>query len=260
MTATEQGLYKAGDSLLHRLDPRVKVVSCLLLVVLAFAASEWAELFLLLAFVVMAFWLFPPLKSSIWQLSWMLRWLLLFTLLTYLLFSPGRTLWGISWLSLDGLQRGSFVSVQMLMAVAMSALMAVTTTTRNLSGAFGWFVQPLQWLGCRTDEWQKMLLLTLDFIPVVQSEIRVSAESDAAANAEPARTTAGHRWSMWTQKLQGLLVRLVDRGDAVALRIASDGEMSLHADTLSPLLPMALLDQLFSLAMILVVACYWLAG
>ena len=192
MTATEQGLYKAGDSLLHRLDPRVKVVSCLLLVVLAFAASEWAELFLLLAFVVMAFWLFPPLQSSILQLSWMLRWLLLFTLLTHLLFSPGRTLWGISWLSLDGLLRGSFVCVQMLMAVAMSALMAVTTTTRNLSRAFGWFVQPLQWLGCRTDEWQKMLLLTLDFIPVVQSEIRVSAESDAAANAESARTTA---WS-----------------------------------------------------------------
>ena len=260
IAATENGLYLPGQTFLHRLDPRVKVLSCLLLVVLAFAATDWAQSFTLLVFVSVAFWLVPSLTSSVWRLCWLLRWLLLFTLLMHLLFSPGRTLWGLSWLSLDGLLIGSFVCAQILLAVVLSALLAMTTSTKSLASTFGWFVQPLQWLGCRTEEWQKLLLLTMDFIPVVQAEIRVATASDDKAPAEDSQLARKGRWVVWGEKLQGLLTRLVDQGDAVAHRLAANGDSSLLPTGLTPLLPMALLDQLFLLAGILVVVCYGLAG
>ncbi len=260
IAATENGLYKPGQTFLHRLDPRVKVLSCLLLVILAFAATDWAQSFTLIFFVTVAFSLVPSLTSSVWRLCWLLRWLLLFTLLMHLLFSPGRTLWGLSWLSLDGLLTGSFVCVQMLLAVILSALLAMTTSTKSLASTFGWFVQPLQWMGCRTEEWQKLLLLTMDFIPIVQEEIRVTTVSDDEVPAEGSQPIHKSRWALWTQKLQCLLARLVDRGDAVAHRMAANEGSSLLPVRLSALLPIALLDQLFSLVITLVVICYWLAG
>ena len=259
-TATENGLYKPGQTFLHRLDPRVKVLSCLLLVILAFTATDWAQSFILIVFVSVAFWLVPSLTSPVCRLCWLLRWLLLFTLLMHLLFSPGRTLWGLSWLSLDGLLIGSFVCVQMLLAVILSALLAMTTSTASLASTFGWFVQPLQWMGCRTEEWQKLLLLTMDFIPIVQEEIRVTTVADDEAPADDSQSIHKSRWTVWAQKLQDLLARLVDRGDAAAHRMAADEDSSYLPVGLSALLPIALLDQLFSLVILLVVICYWLAG
>ncbi len=258
--ATEQVLYVSGKSLLHKLDPRLKVLSCLLLVVLAFAASGWAQLFTLIGSVSIAFWLIPALTSSIWRLCWLLRWLLLFTLLMHLFFSPGRTLWGLSWLSLDGLLMGFFVCVQMLLAIIVSALLAITTSTKSLASTFGWFVQPLQWIGCRTAEWQKMLLLTMDFIPVVQTEIRRTSEPDSACSTGSTHTAEVGRWSVWVKKLQSLLARLTDRGDTVAHRIAENEDTFYLPAALSPFLPLTLLDQLFSLMIILLFVIYWLAG
>jgi energy-coupling factor transport system permease protein len=258
--ATKQGLYISGESLLHKLDPRVKVLSCLLLVVLAFAATDWAQLFTLIVTASIVFCLVPSLTSSILRLCWLLRWLLLFTLLMHLFFTPGRTLWGLSWLSLDGLLMGLFVCVQMLLAIIVSALLAITTSTEQLAKTFGWFVQPLQWMGCRTEEWQKLLLLTMDFIPIVQTEIRRTSEPDVVCSADSMHTNETRRWSVWVQKLQDLLARLVDRGDAVAHRLVTDDAPVLLPAVLSPLLPMALLDRLFSFVITLLIISYWLAG
>lgn len=259
-TAAEQGLYQPGETLLHRLDPRVKVSSCLLLVILAFAATGWVQILTLVVSASVAFWLLPALANSLWRIGWTLRWILLFTLLMHLLFTPGRTLWGLSWLSFDGLLIGSFVCVQMLLAVLLSALLAITTSTKSLASAFGWFVQPLQWIGCKTDEWQKVLLLTMDFIPIVQEEIRVTTSAEGDAADEATLPASKSRWSIWCDKLQRLLLRLVGRGDDIAQRIAASDD-ALHAPVvLSPLLPMALLDQLFALLITLLIASYWLAG
>ena len=244
----------------------MKVLSCLLLVVLAFAATDWTRLFALVVTTAVLLWLTSPLLNSILRLCWMLRWFLLFTLLMHLLLSPGRTLWGTSWLSLDGLLMGTFVCVQMILAIVAAALLAMTTATENLTRTFGWFVQPLHWLGCKTEEWQKILLLTMNFIPVVQEEIHASRSSGAAPSAESSQSSPSAqparvgRWSVWMQTLQDFLLRLVNRGDAVAHRIAASEEPLSLPKELPPFMPMALQDQLFSLAFILVIICYWFAG
>jgi hypothetical protein len=148
----------------------------------------------------------------------------------------------------------------MLIAIMISALLAITTTTNTLSGAFGWFVRPLQRLGCDTEEWQKILLLTMDFIPVVQEEMYACSTTDLGSHAGSSLKSRRGRWSVWSQKLHGLLERLIDRGDTIAHRIAGDQD-SLHLPAgLPPLMPMARHDQLFSLAITLVIVCYWLAG
>ena len=68
LTTAENGLYRPGETLLHRLDPRVKVLSCLLLVILAFAATGWVQILTLVVSASVAFWLIPSLASSLWRI------------------------------------------------------------------------------------------------------------------------------------------------------------------------------------------------
>ena len=260
ISAAKTGLYHSGETLLHKLDPRVKVLSCLLLVVLSFAATSWIQLFSLVCTVGLAVWLVAPQAVTIWRVCWMMRWFLLFTLLMHLLLSPGRTLWGLSWLSLDGLLMGVLVCVQMLLALVVSALLAITTSTQVLTRTFGWFVQPLQWLGCKTEEWQKILLLTMGFLPAVHDEILNVIAPDAGAHAEDTSRASAGRWLVWSQKLHGFISRLIDRGDLIAHQAAATEDSTPLPAELSPLMPMALHDQIFSLTIVSVVICYWFAG
>jgi energy-coupling factor transport system permease protein len=253
--------FRPGQTLLHRADPRLKVMASLLLVVLCFAAANWVQLAAVAAASSLAAWSGAPRDGSLWRFCWMLRWLLLFTLLMHLLLSPGRTLWGTSWLSLDGLLTGAFVCTQMLVAVVISALLAMTTSTASLAGTFGWFVQPLSRIGCRTGEWQSLLLLSLDFIPVIRDELRAAGngENNPGDGRPPAPSGRTGPWMKWLQSLQGLLWRLADHGDTIARRLAADEDVPSRPE-LPPLLPMAHQDRGVSAFMALAVFCYWLAG
>jgi energy-coupling factor transport system permease protein len=238
----------------------VKVFSCLVLVVLSFGASGWMQLLSIITIVALAVWSIKPVSQQIFRLFWLLRWFLLFTFLLHLLLSPGRTLWGLSWLSFDGLLSGGVVCLQMLLAVAASALLGITTTTESLSQAFGWFVRPLRWLGCRTGEWQKILLLSLDFIPVVHAEIRASGQVERRSSDRLAPAASQGRFAAWGKRLHDLIFRLVARGDEIAYKLTMGDAAALKPNVLPAFLPMALLDQLFSMAACLVILSYWLVS
>ena len=260
IAATQNGLYRPGQSVLHGADPRLKILSCLLLVVLCFAASGWAQLAAVGVSVAVVGRLAALPAASVGRLCWMLRWLLLFTLLMHLLLSSGRTLWGTSWLSFDGLLSGSFVCTQMLLAFVVSAMLAMTTSTTSLAYALGWFLQPLRRFGCQTVEWQQLFLHTMDFIPIIQQEMQGINASDASNRALSVPPARGGRWSAWVQKLSRLLLRLVDRGDALARHLANSGTISAEPAGLSPLLPMAGHDRVFAATTGLMLIAYWLAG
>ncbi len=260
MASAETGLYQQAETILHRLDPRVKVLSCLVLVVLSFGAAGWMQLLSVLIIVALAVWSIKPVSQRIFRLFWLLRWFLLFTFLLHLFLSPGRTLWGLSWISFDGLLLGAFVCLQMLLAVAASALLGITTTTESLSQTFGWIVRPLSWLGCRTGEWQKILLLALDFVPVVHAEIRTLAQKESKTSDGLAPADSQGRFAAWGKRLLDLIFRLVDRGDEIAHKLTLDDAAVLKANVLPAFLPMTLLDQLFTMAVCLVILSYWLVG
>jgi energy-coupling factor transport system permease protein len=256
---TENGLFRAGQSLFHRLDPRIKVLSSLTLVVLSFAAGDRVQLAILMVVAVAALPVISAHALLLLRICLMLRWLLLFTFLMHLLLSPGRTLWGLGWLSLDGLYQGSFVCLQMVLAVIFTAILAITTSIEDLAAAFGWFVRPLSRLGCRTDEWQKILLLALGFIPVVHAEIHLSGQGDAASPAGRAGGTKG-RWSKFFSRTEDFIERMLARGDKMAHQIAAEDSSSRILSEQPSIEPLSLLDRYFLGAMILVIVCHWLAG
>lgn len=252
-------MYRAGQSLIHGLDPRIKLLSCLTLVVLTFAAGAWVQLAVLMVVTAAALRVISEHAWLALRVCLTLRWLLLFTLLMHLLLSPGRTIGGVGWLSLDGLILGSFVCLQMALAAALTAILAITTSIDDLAAAFGWCVQPLAWLGCRTDDWQKIVSLALGFIPVVHAEVTVAGPGETGTAPARGRDAKG-RWSVFRARAEDFTERMLTRGDQMACRIASDECASPGPAGLPSIRPLATLDRYCVFAMLLLIFCYWLAG
>lgn len=234
--------FQPGCSLLHDLDPRVKLAACLLLVILIFAATSWVSLALLAAATVSTACLSRLSLVRLAGACWSLRWLLFFTLFMHLLMTPGRTLWGTSWLSLDGLLVGLRVDAQILLALFCVQMSALTTSMADFARTFGWFMSPLRWFGIRVDGWQDLLLQAMHFLPIVRDEAR--------ANGSEARAEAGgsnNSWDLWSARLEGFVLRLVERGETLARRMAAGEPVGESLGGLPPLLPLAASEMLFVL-------------
>ena len=217
------GRYHPADSWLHRLDPRLKLLGLPALVIAGFAALSPLQLVLLAAAgLVLALSAAAPALLW-WRLVWAMRYLFLFTLALHTLLSPGHTLFGQPWLSLDGLQLGGRVCCQLLLALVFSSLLTLTTKPEALAASLAALLEPLHRLGCPVRRWADNLLLVLALIPVVQQESARLAAADAVAG-RPRRSALESRLQGAGQLLAALLLRVVGRADGLAMALAR-GEM-----------------------------------
>lgn len=208
---------KSYPSWLEQLDPRLKLVLLPLLIAATFSADSVSRLGLL---SVTALWLFQA-QRELPQLWWLvvrpLRFLLLVTLLMHLVFSSGWTLFGQTWLSLDGLQLGMLTCWRLLVAVMFAVLLTRTSPSEELAAALGALLKPLQRLGVKVDALSEFLFLTLSFIPVLQDE----------AGAVLKRNPPEHPALSYVERLRQLVARVeplilgfADKAEVMAVRLA----------------------------------------
>ena len=224
------GRFVPGDSFLHRLDPRVKLAGVPLLIIAVFSGGDALRLGVL-GGIAVGLILLSGIRWSLWLRGVRaLRWLLLFTLLIHLFFSPGRTLLGVAWLSLDGLIHGTTVSLQLCLAVLFSSLLTLVTSPREIAGAFVSLGAPLRRLGVRVEEGAGLLLLVLHFLPILKEE---TLAASAATNSDPSRSApplSAARFRAMRLMIAPLILRLVDRADALAQASArGDDDFQRHA-------------------------------
>ena len=215
-----------AETPLHCADARLKLLVCGGLAILSFAAGSWLRLSVAGAALV-------ALAAAArcgpgWMLRtlWPLRWLLLFTLLLHLFLSPGHTLFGVAWLSRDGLRLGLLTCGQLGVAALAAALLTLSTSAERTSLACGWLLLPLARFGCPVRRWQELMSLVLHFFPVLREELR--------ATAVPAGGSWTKRVTAWEDRLLPLFDRLVSRADHLARRVATGQEGLLPVEPLPP--------------------------
>ena len=213
------GIYREGDSLLHRFDPRLKLLLMFGLVACVFSATSFERLLLIfLIWIVAASCCKAGLSDSLNILK-MMRWLLLFALLLHLCLTPGRTLFGTRWLSYDGLLNGLLIDAQLLLAIFLSLLLAWTTRPESLAWAVAWLLSPLQKLRIPVRETVGLLMLVLHFFPLIQVEL-----AEQKKQFVPTGSGLLERIKVMTEMVGPLLFRLVERADQLAVDIASGDE------------------------------------
>lgn len=210
------------------LDARINLILGFLAIVAVFASSTFGQLSLLATFAFFLLRKVEVLNLFRQRLFW-LRWFFIFIILLHTLLSPGYTLWGVSWLSLDGLMFGLKVSVQISIALAASLVLTHTASAEQLTAAAAHLFQPLSLLGINVKQFMSQILSTLRFVPILREE------TVAVAGGLPEEVAGVGKLKMLVVTLMG---QLVERADQMALDAALTDQQQVEVETLGPFWPL----------------------
>ena len=167
------GRYIPGNSFVHLLDPRSKLVFVFAFILVVFLANNIFTYALLLAFTLLVilmsrirlYFLINGLKPIII--------LLVFTFLIHILFTrEGDVLFELGFLKVyeEGLRQGIFISIRFLVLVFMTSILTLTTSPISITDGIEVLLNPLKKLKLPVHELALMMSIALRFIPTLMDE------------------------------------------------------------------------------------------
>ena len=178
------GQYFPGNSFVHRLDPRTKLVMLVVYIVALFMSVSWISYGLCFAFLALTIAISTiPLKSIVRGMK-PLVFILIFTGLLNLFFTAGETvlvkIWVIT-ITLEGAVRAFFMVIRILMLITATFLLTYTTSPIALTDGLESLLSPLKVLHVPVHELSMMMCIALRFIPTLIEE------TDKIMSAQKAR-------------------------------------------------------------------------
>ena len=178
------GQYFPGNSFVHRLDPRTKLLMLVIYIVALFTATNWISYGLCFAFLALTIAISTiPLKSIVRGMK-PLVFILIFTGLLNLFFTAGETvlvrIWVIT-ITLEGTVRAFFMVIRILMLITATFLLTYTTSPIALTDGLESLLSPLKVLHVPVHELSMMMCIALRFIPTLIEE------TDKIMSAQKAR-------------------------------------------------------------------------
>ena len=178
------GQYFPGNSPVHRLDPRTKLLMLVVYIISLFTAQSWISYGLNLLFLIMVIAVSTiPVKSIVRGMK-PLVFILIFTGILNLFFTGGETvlvqIWKIT-ITKEGVVRAVLMVLRILMLISGTFLLTYTTSPIALTDGLESLLSPLKKLKLPIHELSMMMCIALRFIPTLIEE------TDKIMSAQKAR-------------------------------------------------------------------------
>ena len=181
------GQYYPTDSIVHRLDPRVKILLTIAFIVGIFLVhSLWGYALALVFVYFMARLSHVPFKMLMRGLR-PLRFILVLTFVLNLFFSgEGTILWQWSFITIthEGLSRAVHYCLRLLFLVIGTSLLTLTTSPVSLSDGLELLLSPLKVIHFPAHELAMMMTIALRFIPTLLEETDKIMKAQTARGAD----------------------------------------------------------------------------
>lgn len=180
------GQYYPADSILHRLDPRVKLVGTLLFIISLFLFQNF------IGYVVVTVFLVTIIRLSKVPFSFMVKGLkaivilMLITVVFNLFLTPGEplvSLWKLT-VTKEGLRTAVFMILRLTYLIIGSSIMTLTTTPNNLTDGMEKLLNPLRIFKVPVHEVAMMMSIALSFIPILLEETDKIMKAQMARGAD----------------------------------------------------------------------------
>lgn len=181
------GQYYPADSLIHRLDPRVKLYGTVLFIISLFTFKSFSGYLVAVAF------LGSVIKISKVPLGYIMKGLksifmiMLFAVVFNVFFSTGGHVlfeFGIIQITVEGLRNAAFLGIRLILLVIGSSLMTYTTTPTQLTDAIEKVLGPLNKVKVPVHEIAMMMSIALRFIPILMEELDKIMKAQTARGAD----------------------------------------------------------------------------
>lgn len=178
------GQYFPGNSIIHRLDPRTKLLFLVVYIAALFVAASWISYGLMLSFLIFVIAVSKiPVKSILRGMK-PLVFILAFTAILNIFFTGGETVlvefWGLS-ITKEGIIRAVFMISRIMMLITGTFLLTYTTSPIALTDGLESLLGPLKKIHLPVHELSMMMCIALRFIPTLIEE------TDKIMSAQKAR-------------------------------------------------------------------------
>lgn len=181
------GQFFPGNSPVHKLDPRTKIVLTVLFLVCIFMAKNFS------GFVAIALFTLAMAKLSQIQLKFLVRgikpilFIVVFTFLLNLFLGTGTDVlwkWWVLTITREGLRNAVFMAVRLVLIVTATQLLTLTTSPIALTDGLESLFKPLKKIGFPAHEIAMMMSIALRFIPTLIEETDKITKAQKARGAD----------------------------------------------------------------------------
>ena len=213
------GQFFPGDSLLHRLDPRTKIVLLFFFLAAIFVFDSPLAYAALTAFTAALIAVSRvPLLLMLKALK-PLSWIIAFTFVIHLVSTPGDAFFHV-WLfdfTWQGAAKGFFIALRLALLILLSALLTYTTSPLALTDALETLMQPAKRVGVPAHEIAMMMTIALRFVPTLIEEADKIMKAQQARGADLTEGSVIERVKGFVPILVPLFISAFRRADDLAL-------------------------------------------
>lgn len=181
------GQYYPVESLIHKLDPRVKLIGTVLFIISLFTFRSFS------GYVVAFIFLGTVIKMSKVPFRYIVKGLksllmiMIFAVVFNVFFAAGEHVlfeYGIIHITVEGLRNAAFLAIRLIFLVIGSSLMTFTTTPTQLTDAIEKVLGPLNKVKVPVHEIAMMMSIALRFIPILMEELDKIMKAQTARGAD----------------------------------------------------------------------------
>ena len=180
------GQYYQTESVIHRLDPRVKLVGTICYIISLFLVNNvWG-------YLIAALFLAAMIKLSNVPFKFMVKgmkaivFLLLITVVFNMFLTPGEplvTFWKLT-ITKEGFRLAVMMAIRLSFLIVGSSVMTLTTTPNNLTDGMEDLMKPLRKIKVPVHEIAMMMSIALRFIPILLEETDKIMKAQIARGAD----------------------------------------------------------------------------
>lgn len=177
------GQFFPGNSVIHKIDPRVKILLIIAYIVFLFVANNFVSLgFMVLVTVAIVLLTKIPVKMYFKGLK-AIMFIILFTSVLNMFYGSGEPIWqwGFLKITLNGISNAVFISIRIVALIFISCVLTYTTSPTDLTDALERLMKPLTVFHIKVHEIAMMMTIALRFVPTLLEE------TDKIMNAQKAR-------------------------------------------------------------------------
>lgn len=177
------GQFIPGKGIVHRTDPRVKIILLIAFITLIFCAFNFVSLAIVSAGIGIILLLSGvPIKLYFKSLKVIIV-IVLITSVLNMFYGTGEPIFKLGFLSItvSGIYRAVFVSVRIVLLILISSCLTFTTSPTDLTDAIERLMKPLKVFHIKVHEVAMMMTIALRFVPTLLEE------TDKIMSAQKAR-------------------------------------------------------------------------
>ena len=215
------GQYFPGDSLIHRLDARTKLILVVLYIIALFQAAGWISYSLALLAVAGCMAVSKIKPKNIFKGLKPMIFIIVLTALLNIFYTSGTPVlpgWIITW---EGIARAIKMVLRIVLLITSTFLLTYTTSPMALTDGLEMLMKPLKKIKVPVHEITLMMSMALRFIPTLIEETDKIMSAQKARGADFETGSLARRAKALLPILVPLFVSAFRRADELAVAMES---------------------------------------